>query len=62
MRVCPVGCIKVDRVKKKYVLDRTRCIFCGKCEEACPVKPKVITLGKDYEYSDKDKSKFRLEA
>ena len=34
---------------------KTRCIFCGYCEEACPVS--AIFMGKDYElavYSNKD--------
>ena len=38
-----------------YQIHKTRCIFCGYCEEACPVS--AIFMGKDYElavYSNKD--------
>ena len=38
-----------------YQIHKTRCIFCGMCEEACPVS--AIFMGKDYElavYSNKD--------
>ena len=38
-----------------YQIHKTRCIFCGYCEEACPVS--AVFMGKDYElavYSNKD--------
>ena len=38
-----------------YQIHKTRCIFCGYCEEACPVS--AIFMGKDYElavYSNED--------
>jgi NADH-quinone oxidoreductase subunit I len=43
------------RYAKTYQIHKTRCIFCGYCEEACPVS--AIFMGKDYElavYSNKD--------
>ena len=43
------------RYAKVYQIHKTRCIFCGYCEEACPVS--AIFMGKDYEtavYSNKD--------
>ena len=43
------------RYAKIYQIHKTRCIFCGYCEEACPVS--AIFMGKDYElavYSSKD--------
>ena len=43
------------RYAKIYQIHKTRCIFCGYCEEACPVS--AIFMGKDYElavYSNKD--------
>ena len=38
-----------------YQIHKVRCIFCGYCEEACPVS--AIFMGKDYElavYSNED--------
>jgi NADH-quinone oxidoreductase subunit I len=43
------------RYAKVYQIHKMRCIFCGMCEEACPVS--AIFMGKDYElavYSNKD--------
>jgi NADH-quinone oxidoreductase subunit I len=43
------------RYASVYQIHKTRCIFCGMCEEACPVS--AIFMGKDYElavYSNKD--------
>jgi formate hydrogenlyase subunit 6/NADH:ubiquinone oxidoreductase subunit I len=43
------------RYARVYQIHKTRCIFCGYCEEACPVS--AIFMGKDYElavYSKKD--------
>jgi NADH-quinone oxidoreductase subunit I len=42
-------------LREGYQIHKTRCIFCGYCEEACPVS--AIFMGKDYElavYSNKD--------
>jgi formate hydrogenlyase subunit 6/NADH:ubiquinone oxidoreductase subunit I len=33
-----------------------RCIFCGYCEDACPVQ--AIMLGPEYELSDTSREKF----
>ena len=33
-----------------------RCIFCGYCEDACPVQ--AIVLGPEYELSDTSREKF----
>jgi NADH-quinone oxidoreductase subunit I len=43
------------RYAELYQIHKTRCIFCGFCEEACPVS--AIFMGKDYElavYSNQD--------
>lgn len=41
-RQCPVNAISVE-VKKKHVIDVTKCIKCGACMAACPFK--AITKG-----------------
>ena len=50
---CPAHCIDIvaeqspwpDREKypKSFVVDELRCIFCGMCEEACPVDAIELT-------------------
>ena len=44
------------RYASVYQIHKTRCIFCGFCEEACPVG--AIFMGKDYELAVYDKSDF----
>ena len=39
-----------------YEINMIRCIFCGYCEEACPVD--AIRLGPEYELADFDRSDF----
>jgi NADH-quinone oxidoreductase subunit I len=39
-----------------YQIHKTRCIFCGYCEEACPVG--AIFMGKDYELAVYSKDDF----
>jgi NADH-quinone oxidoreductase subunit I len=44
-----------ERYAERYEINMLRCIFCGMCEEACPVS--AVFMGKDYElavYSSKD--------
>ena len=35
---CPTSALLVNRVQKKWVIDRLRCINCGYCVEVCPKK------------------------
>lgn len=36
MSVCPKGAISVDPKTRRAVIDREKCIKCGKCKAACP--------------------------
>lgn len=33
---CPTDAITVDKVEKKWTINRLRCIHCGYCVEKCP--------------------------
>jgi NADH-quinone oxidoreductase subunit I len=43
-------------LRSVYQIHKTRCIFCGMCEEACPVS--AIFMGKDYELAVYSKDDF----
>jgi formate hydrogenlyase subunit 6/NADH:ubiquinone oxidoreductase subunit I len=64
MRICPVDCIDIQGVRGdvegveknakgvslvQFTVDYALCIFCGLCTEGC--KPKVLTMGKEYDFS-----------
>src|SRR5438477_9333271 len=44
------------RYASVYQIHKMRCIFCGYCEEACPVS--AIFMGKDYELAVYSKDDF----
>src|SRR5580693_3634200 len=44
------------RYASVYQIHKTRCIFCGYCEEACPVG--AVFMGKDYELAVYSKADF----
>jgi len=54
---CPTGCIEIEtsegadgeKVVDRYDIDILRCLFCGYCVEACPVRALVMT--QEYELS-----------
>jgi len=57
--VCPSKCISIRytqdeetkaRTVTSYTIEALRCIYCGYCEEVCPVNAVVLT--EEYEYSD----------
>ena len=51
--ICPARCIQIegadapwedrDKYPTKFVIDELRCIYCGMCEEACPVDAIELT-------------------
>ena len=54
---CPTGCIKIKtsegpehtKVVDTYEIELLRCLFCGYCVEACPVR--ALTMTQEYELS-----------
>ena len=55
--ISPVS--KGERYASVYEINELRCIFCGYCEEACPVG--AIVLSNEYEFCSDDRSKFLYE-
>lgn len=51
---CPSAAIKIDKEKKIWSIDTSKCIFCGRCEEVCPTKPKSVTLSREFELATED--------
>ena len=70
---CPVGCIHVvaaenteenrvsagERYAAIYEINILRCIYCGYCEEACPVD--AVVLRDHYELADYKRDTFVLQ-
>jgi len=63
---CPADCIHivaaespkptVEKYPAVYEIDLLRCVFCGFCEEACPVD--AVRMGRDYEYAELSERNF----
>lgn len=34
--ICPVGAISQDTIYSLPIVDREKCILCGKCQQHCP--------------------------
>lgn len=45
IEVCSTGALSWDEKKKTIIIDNSKCISCGKCEEACMVD--AIRVAKD---------------
>ncbi len=62
--VCPANCIKLvpgedeegNRYPVVYEIDEFRCIFCGFCQEVCPVE--AIHVGVHYENAEYSRERF----
>jgi len=49
IEVCPVGAFYWDDKNKTIAVDNSKCINCGKCEEACPINAiRVAKTEKEY--------------
>ncbi|MDY6820588.1 MAG: NADH-quinone oxidoreductase subunit NuoI [Deferribacterota bacterium] len=63
-RICPSECIDIEtdagpkgeRMVRKYHIDLSRCIYCGFCEEACPVD--AIHMGNKYNTVNTNRDKY----
>lgn len=63
---CPAECIhivaaespnpQIEKYPAVYEIDLMRCVFCGFCEEACPVD--AVRMGRDYEYAELSERNF----
>ncbi len=62
--ICPANCIKLvpgeddqgNRYPIVYEIDEFRCIFCGMCQEVCPVE--AIHVGQHYENGEYTRDNF----
>jgi NADH-quinone oxidoreductase subunit I len=67
--VCPAAAITIDtheredgtRRTTKYEIDLFKCIYCGFCEEACPVDSIVETDLKHYHFEERGQNIMRKE-
>jgi NADH-quinone oxidoreductase subunit I len=59
--VCPASCITIDAAPRedgtrrttRYDIDLFKCIFCGFCEESCPVDSIVETHILEYHFENR---------
>ena len=56
---CPTNAIVVNKEQKTWAIDVGKCIFCGKCHDVCPTKPKSVDNSDKFELAGSDKDKFK---
>lgn len=55
IEACPVNALYWDDKKKTVAIDNSKCINCGKCEEACPIDAiKVAKTDQEYKKIKKE--------
>lgn len=68
--VCPSQCIAIRfheeegtgrRLLDRYEIEALRCIYCGYCEEVCPVNAVVLTESYEYSAYTREKNYFTRE-
>ena len=59
---CPTQAIEVDRLAKRWTIDRLRCITCNYCVENCPKKCLTLTTAHGVPTVTRDREVFEAPA
>jgi formate hydrogenlyase subunit 6/NADH:ubiquinone oxidoreductase subunit I len=57
---CPANAITINKEKKEWAIDIGKCIYCGRCHDVCPTKPKSVFNTKEYELASREKN-FKID-
>jgi NADH-quinone oxidoreductase subunit I len=65
-KICPARCIEISKVVdentriilKDFIIDISKCIFCGNCVEFCEIN--AIDMSYQYQLADNKKKNLRL--
>jgi ech hydrogenase subunit F len=55
---CPTGALLVNRVHKRWGIDRLKCIGCGYCVEVCPKKSIALSTQHEAPAVTKDRELY----